>query len=619
MIYVITQSLSHNRYHTIVNTYIMASLYTVAFVGLPSSGKSTIINSLVHKRLADTGICRTTTEYKIISKKVTDDDGNTFAVMDLPGMCDSEEVDDTKFHDMTYQHITDANLIFWVSDVSKAFITTHEVTEFNKLQAHLAAQSAESGKLYDICIILSKCAEKCDGNPDTIPDQSSADTPNSAINTTDSNSDSDTEEITRPCEHTGIGDIVNKVRSKFAAIPIKIFNAYGRCYHHPKSSPNLQRFIKSQSGAPPSNNNTEFSITEFAKSYKTRATTHKDNTFISHFETFLTIEHATHNSDTAKLTAINTAFSKITQSFTAMSSEKQQKFATKFCVTTYNDYYGTFLFALFLSNNHAECVSATLLYNTIIQFLIKVLRNGHYKMSENLGFAFSDERDVCKTIKGYFDKMDENGRKMVYNHIMHIFSDRIRSDTESKFVTLLLYICDIQADKDCHDMIKRLYNKCVRELYDGYSCKLASHVNPTAMSTLNILHTWSYKHSCIAYPVRDAAKFTTTQDITQYLSQLEQLATNNYYILLNKIDATYVLLERLTPAQFATNDMRPYDFISTSTNPICKRIAITSAYKLLVPIILRQIFENIEHEINDNDIVAIMPISHRELLYADAK
>jgi len=58
--------------------------FIVTFVGLPSSGKSSIINSLVFKRILQSGVCRTTIEHKLIYEDVIDDSGNAFRVIDLP-------------------------------------------------------------------------------------------------------------------------------------------------------------------------------------------------------------------------------------------------------------------------------------------------------------------------------------------------------------------------------------------------------------------------------------------------------------------------------------------------------------------------------------------------------
>ena len=57
------------------------SEFTIAFIGLPSSGKSSIINSLIGKRILESGICRTTTEYNLLDNIIDDDDNNKFKVI----------------------------------------------------------------------------------------------------------------------------------------------------------------------------------------------------------------------------------------------------------------------------------------------------------------------------------------------------------------------------------------------------------------------------------------------------------------------------------------------------------------------------------------------------------
>ena len=52
--------------------------FKVAFIGLPSAGKSTIINSLIGKRLLESGVCRTTTEYKELKEIIEDDNNDKF-------------------------------------------------------------------------------------------------------------------------------------------------------------------------------------------------------------------------------------------------------------------------------------------------------------------------------------------------------------------------------------------------------------------------------------------------------------------------------------------------------------------------------------------------------------
>ena len=133
------------------------SHFTIAFIGLPSSGKSSIINSLIDKRILEFGICRTTTEYNLLDYIIED---NKFQVMDLHGICDSEE-HNVNFNELTNKHIINANLIIWISDVNKVFITTYKVNEYNRI---LDDASNETGKLYYLIIMLSKCDKNINNN-----------------------------------------------------------------------------------------------------------------------------------------------------------------------------------------------------------------------------------------------------------------------------------------------------------------------------------------------------------------------------------------------------------------------------------------------------------------------
>ena len=66
----------------------------IAFIGLPSAGKSSIINSLIGKRLAKTGIAKTTEEPTLYNDNIFSDDGISLELLDLPGVADIEDVDE---------------------------------------------------------------------------------------------------------------------------------------------------------------------------------------------------------------------------------------------------------------------------------------------------------------------------------------------------------------------------------------------------------------------------------------------------------------------------------------------------------------------------------------------
>ena len=581
--------------------------YKVAFVGLPSSGKSTIINSLVHKRVAETGICRTTTEQKVVKDLIKDDDGNEFVIIDLPGMCDSEETSDNKFREMTYTSIAQANLIFWVSDVTKAFITTHEVTEFNKLRDHLSTLGRETSKLYDVAIILSKCGEKYD--EDTIQWNSDDSDDDEAKN---DNSDNE-KEITTKREDTGISDIIKNVHNKFPTeIKIKIFNAHGRCYHHGNSTGVLKKFVKNLLGSAPSSNNTEFTITDFIKSYDTRSDTYCDTVFVEQFEDFLNSENAKYDLQSSRLKIINEKFDKITGKFAKMSVTKRDIFAKKFCVTNYNKkfYYGLFKFNMFIHENYPKYIVLLDIRCNVIFFLIHILHGNNYSLPDNLMADYKDAENVCGNIKKYFTEMNNADRKEVYQLIKLIINDTVNGGNlkfirdslyHYKLVMLLHNVCDIQTSAYCYTMIKQLFNE--------YANRLATDTT-IALKFFDIIHTWT-KEYMDTYLKFVPSAFESTESISKYFELFEKRASSNYYILLNKIEAIYTMLKKISEIPITVH----YKYIITSDNPIFKRIAITDHFEELVRKTMLQIYENIEYPVKIDRISDIVPLSYTELLY----
>ena len=219
-------------------------MFTVAFCGLPSAGKSTIINSLIGERRLQSGVCRTTFEPKTITG-LCSDDGVNFTCIDTPGICDGEDKSRT-YDDIMRKTIIGADLIFWVSDVSSAFMTTHEKTEFLDMQEYLRKQSVETGKGYQIGIILSKC--EIDINP--LTHNFVAPAPVKALSATEICDDEDTDII----------DCIHRV-VKLNLADIILFNAHGRCLHG-KSSKELIRYAEKKSKHS-TNINIQFNIKKY--------------------------------------------------------------------------------------------------------------------------------------------------------------------------------------------------------------------------------------------------------------------------------------------------------------------------------------------------------------------
>ena len=143
-------------------------MLTVCFAGLPSAGKSTMINALAGKRVLESGICRTTKEVCVVGAtntvgaqkwaptKLQSDDGVEFCALDLPGICDAEDATGS-FDAVTREWATKCDVVVWVTDAHSAFLTTHEAWEYAALRTAIQEKADEDGTLYQFCIVLAKC------------------------------------------------------------------------------------------------------------------------------------------------------------------------------------------------------------------------------------------------------------------------------------------------------------------------------------------------------------------------------------------------------------------------------------------------------------------------------
>ena len=139
----------------------------LACAGLPSAGKSTMINALAGKRVLESGICRTTTEPCVVGSantigspkwvptKLESDDGVEFCAVDLPGICDAEDAT-RSFDTVTREWAAKCDVVVWVTDARSAFLTTHETSEYAALRAAIQEKADEDGTLYQFCIVIAK-------------------------------------------------------------------------------------------------------------------------------------------------------------------------------------------------------------------------------------------------------------------------------------------------------------------------------------------------------------------------------------------------------------------------------------------------------------------------------
>ena len=145
-------------------------MITVGFAGLPSSGKSTMVNALAGKRVLESGVCRTTTEVCLVGSRNTvgapkwsasalrSDDGVEFCALDLPGMCDAEDTGGS-FDEVTHEWASKCDVVVWVTDARTAFLTTHEARAYAALRRAIQEKADEDGTLYQFAIVLAKYDE----------------------------------------------------------------------------------------------------------------------------------------------------------------------------------------------------------------------------------------------------------------------------------------------------------------------------------------------------------------------------------------------------------------------------------------------------------------------------
>ncbi len=133
-----------------------------------------MINALAGKRVLESGGCGTTTEICLVGAtnplgaqkwartKLVSDDGVEFCALDLPGTCDAEDAS-RGFKTATREWAPKCDVVVWVTDARSAFLTTHEVGEYEALRAAIQEKADFDGTMYQFCVVLAKYeSDDCD-------------------------------------------------------------------------------------------------------------------------------------------------------------------------------------------------------------------------------------------------------------------------------------------------------------------------------------------------------------------------------------------------------------------------------------------------------------------------
>ena len=556
--------------------------FVTAFVGLPSSGKSSIINSLCFKRLLQSGVCRTTTEYKKLDIDIFDDSNNKFKVIDLPGISDSEE-NEKKFNDLTYTHIIDANLIVWVSDVHKSFITTHEVDEYNKLKDFITKRQEDTGTIHKIVIMLSKC-DKCIDY-----------TKKPTIKLTKTN---DLEEITDLEEDTDINDLVNKVRKKFPNEDIILFNAYGRSFHNEKTSNTLKTFIRTHCNIP-TNENITFDISKYMKNYVEEQKTSYKSKFKSVYHNFIKLYSSNcyqyvqmiinHESDKDDIKSIFNELNanKLIQLWEKLDKQFIIEHLINICCVDYDRNYRTYLYIIFvveqLNNDIDEVVNYDIILMRIIDYELSMLNSTDLTM---LNFHELNKcGSIIKTIMNTFYKLEHSNRVIVINNILF----------NNKYCLSITHTQLIFAEFDdiFYYDFKNLFNQFI-----------LLELSKESFNRIYVVLIHLIKKKSI-YELK------TSTDINKNLEFLQSISSDSYYILLNKLQ---ILHNFNTKCDY----QKLIDDIIKNTGINYHRLMHNAESKKIIIDIWKQIYNNnIFNYVGNYDSSEFKIINKFELLYVD--
>ena len=233
----------------------------LACAGLPSAGKSTMINALAGARFLETGVCRTTSAPCVLSARwpngpngpacewkcaeITSDDGVGLCVVDLPGVADAENTGtELNFTETTHKWAAECDVVAWVTDVRTCFLTTHEKLEYEKLKAALQVVALNEGKLFQFCVVLTKCdVEVVDGDRVTHGPTAGPTGPTAGPTEGPLGPRIKKGEIVSEHEETTVHDCIARARRLFPNDRLIPFNAFGRILTRNDTSDALKALV----------------------------------------------------------------------------------------------------------------------------------------------------------------------------------------------------------------------------------------------------------------------------------------------------------------------------------------------------------------------------------------
>ena len=554
----------------------------VAFCGLPSSGKSSLINSLIGKRILQAGVCRTTKEPALLTgHPIIDDDKCKFVALDLPGICDSEEKESNVFNDMTRSEIVKASVIFFVSDVHKAFMTTHEVSEYKKLKKYLEDLREDTGKLYYLAIILSKCDVEDVSKEKKIKKEKSK--------------TKYLEEISDPEEDTDLRDLIEGVKEKMKGNDIILFNSFGRINKDSNAGPELKEWIKKRSGYI-SCYNTQFTIKKYYENYDQKQE-------ISYYDTFSRKNIQYDGCNTNDIAPIT---NKLVDIYTKLTNRNKTKLILSLTSGTAINFRRLLLISKLLEKNaniHTENHDAINLYK--FNHCVHMINNNNLLLKQYNYFKnYTSDEVLNELIPNAFLHLSTNTQKIIISKIIYGDGLLMSDGNCARFLNLTFF----QSGGFVKYEFKKTFNEFITNTTDRIKFMIT-------YNRLSYFCNYKLKNFDTNTPsVLNCSANEIKQVIKIYFVKLRENILDPMYILKNKL---IILCSLFNNPDGTHNDRYPYDLFRQKLKcgtSLEKRIYNSPEFKEIDKLF----FENLVNKdvlINYSDTDGLEFISTYEMMY----
>jgi GTPase SAR1 family protein len=149
--------------------YFTGGMVSIAVIGYPSAGKSSLINAVIRRSVCNTAMKRTTevsTEYTVesinqiipnsrIERIISSDDIEISKIIDVPGLSDSGDIE-KNFDKITFEVLTKVDIVIWCTDSNNAFLTVAEFEAFQNIRSRIDKNASTTGHACILQIYMTK-------------------------------------------------------------------------------------------------------------------------------------------------------------------------------------------------------------------------------------------------------------------------------------------------------------------------------------------------------------------------------------------------------------------------------------------------------------------------------